>query len=99
MAYRFKRVVVKVGSNVLARPDGSLDVTRMSALADQVAELHRGGVEVILVSSGAVASGRSEMQLHNHRKKLGQVSARQLSTGAVFFIKHDFFSRLSHIAC
>lgn len=54
MAYRFKRVVVKVGSNVLARPDGSLDVTRMSALADQVAELHRGGVEVILVSSGAV---------------------------------------------
>mgnify|MGYP002559539046 CR=1 FL=1 len=78
MAYRFKRVVVKVGSNVLARPDGSLDVTRMSALADQVAELHRGGVEVILVSSGAVASGRSEMQLHNHRKKLGQVSARQL---------------------
>ena len=51
MAYRFKRVVVKVGSNVLARPDGSLDVTRMSALADQVAELHRGGVEVILVSS------------------------------------------------
>ena len=49
MAYRFKRVVVKVGSNVLARPDGSLDVTRMSALADQVAELHRGGVEVILV--------------------------------------------------
>ncbi len=79
MAYRFKRVVIKIGSNVLARPDGSLDVTRMSALADQVAELYRGGVEVILVSSGAISSGRSEMQLSDHRRsKLGQVSARQL---------------------
>ena len=56
---RFKRIVVKVGSNVLTRKDGTLDVTRMSALVDQVAELRQMGIEVILVSSGAVASGRS----------------------------------------
>ena len=60
MAYQFKRIAVKIGSNVLTRKDGSLDVTRMSALVDQVAELHRKGVEVVLISSGAVASGRSE---------------------------------------
>ena len=75
--YRFKRVVVKVGSNVLARPDGTLDITRMSALVDQVAELTRNEVEIILVSSGAVASGRSELHLHPGRK-LDPVSARQL---------------------
>lgn len=56
------RITIKVGSNVLTRNDGSLDVTRMSALVDQIAELKKMGLEVILVSSGAVASGRSEMK-------------------------------------
>lgn len=74
--YRFRRVVVKVGSNVLTRPDGTLDTTRMSALADQIAALHRDGVEVILVSSGAIASGRSEIEARG--RKLDMVSARQL---------------------
>ena len=50
-----KRIVIKVGSNVLTRTDGKLDVTRMSALVDQIAWLKRNGYEVILVSSGAVA--------------------------------------------
>ena len=72
---RFKRIVVKVGSNVLTRKDGTLDVTRMSALVDQVAELRQMGMEVILVSSGAVASGRSEVQ---SLKKLDSVEQRQL---------------------
>ena len=58
-----RRVAVKIGSNVLARPDGTLDITRMSALVDQVAELHHRGFELILVSSGAVASGRSEIKV------------------------------------
>ena len=39
-----KRIAIKVGSNVLTRQDGTLDITRMSALTDQVAELHRRGV-------------------------------------------------------
>ena len=47
----FTRVAVKVGSNVLTRRDGTLDVTRMSALVDQIAELHKSGVEIILISS------------------------------------------------
>lgn len=69
------RIVVKVGSNVLTRLDGALDVTRMSALVDQIADLRRAGVEVILVSSGAVAAGRGEVQpLH----KLDSVDQRQL---------------------
>ena len=61
MEQQFSRIAVKVGSNVLTRRDGTLDVTRMSALVDQIAELHKTGVEIILVSSGAVASGRSEV--------------------------------------
>ena len=75
MKYQFTKIAVKIGSNVLTRWDGTLDVTRMSALVDQVAELYKAGVEVILVSSGAVASGRSEIQ---PSKKLDSVDQRQL---------------------
>ncbi|MCF2603062.1 glutamate 5-kinase [Parabacteroides distasonis] len=70
-----KRIAVKIGSNVLTRKDGTLDITRMSALVDQVAELHHVGMEIVLISSGAVASGRSEVKVG---KKLDSVSARQL---------------------
>ena len=72
---RFKRIVVKIGSNVLTRPDGTLDVTRISALVAQIAELKKNNMDVILVSSGAVASGRSELNLN---KKLDTVSMRQI---------------------
>lgn len=75
MEQQLTRIAVKIGSNVLTRRDGTLDVTRMSALVDQVAELHRAGVEIILVSSGAVASGRSEI---HPAKKLDSVDQRQL---------------------
>src|SRR5574344_545494 len=70
-----KRIVIKVGSNVLTRDDGKLDVTRMSALVDQIAWLRRNGYEIILVSSGSIASGRGELQV-NH--KLDSVEQRQL---------------------
>ena len=75
MKQEFTRIAVKVGSNVLTRRDGTLDVTRMSALVDQIAELHKSGVEIILISSGAVASGRSEV---HPQKKLDSVDQRQL---------------------
>ena len=70
-----RRIAVKVGSNVLTRRDGTLDITRMSAIVDQVAELHKRGMQVILVSSGAVASGRSEIAPSH---TLDEVSSRQL---------------------
>ena len=70
-----KRIAVKIGSNVLTRKDGTLDVTQMSALVDQLAALHHEGYELVLISSGAVASGRSEVKVS---KKLDAVSSRQL---------------------
>lgn len=70
-----KRIVVKVGSNVLTREDGKLDVTRMSAIVDQIVWLKRNGYEVILVSSGSISSGRDEI---NVDRKLDSVEQRQL---------------------
>ncbi len=54
-----KRIVVKIGTNVITRNDGSLDITQMSSLVDQISELHKSGYEIIMVSSGSVACGRS----------------------------------------
>lgn len=70
-----KRIVVKVGSNVLTRDDGKLDVTRMSSIVDQIVWLKRNGYEIILVSSGSISSGRDEIKVD---RKLDSVQQRQL---------------------
>ena len=53
-----RRVVIKVGSAVLAGPDG-IDLRVISSLARQISELAASGRQVLLVSSGAVAAGRA----------------------------------------
>ncbi|BAG83981.1 MAG: glutamate 5-kinase [Candidatus Azobacteroides pseudotrichonymphae] len=84
-----KRIAIKIGSNVLTRDDGTLNITRMSALVDQTAELHKQGIKIIIISSGAVASGRSEIKIE---KKLDSVLARQLysSVGQAKLINHYY---------
>lgn len=72
-----KRVAIKIGSNVLTRSDGTLDTTRMSAIVDQICDLRMAGIEVILITSGAVACGKSELRNLN-LGKLDKVSERQL---------------------
>ncbi len=72
------RICIKIGSNVLSRKDGSLDVTRLSALVDQVAELCREGHEVLIVSSGAVACGRSMLYHREDLRTKDTVDERQL---------------------
>lgn len=74
---RLKRIVVKIGSNVLARADGSLDTGTMSSLVDQIVLLRERGLDVILISSGAVASGRGECD-GRRLKKMDSVEQRQL---------------------
>lgn len=50
-----RRVVAKVGSATLMGADGELDMAFIDALVDQIAELRARGVDVILVTSGAIA--------------------------------------------
>ena len=71
----------------MTRPDGTLDVTRMSALVDQIAVLHKKGVEIVMISSGAVASGRSMLGIN---KKMDVVDQRQLfsAVGQAKLINH-----------
>ncbi|GEK48084.1 glutamate 5-kinase [Bisbaumannia pacifica] len=52
-----RRVVVKIGSALLTNDGRGLDEAAIGGWVDQIAELHRRGIEVVLVSSGAVAAG------------------------------------------
>jgi len=56
-----KRVVVKIGTSTLTRDGGHLDRTRMTHLVRDLATLHRQKVDVVLVSSGAIAAGIGEL--------------------------------------
>jgi glutamate 5-kinase len=49
-----RRVLIKAGTSVVANDDGSPSLTCLGAIVEQIAELNQAGVEVILVSSGAV---------------------------------------------
>ncbi len=83
------RIVIKIGTNVLARNAGGLDLTRMSHIVDQTVSLRGQGHEVILVSSGAVAAGRALLRVD---RPLGPVEQRQLfsSVGQAKLINHYY---------
>ncbi len=75
MAFNYHRIVIKIGSNVFTQQDGLPDLKRIGHLVEQIAEIKKQGKEVILVSSGAVASGRSMITVS---EKSDAVAARQL---------------------
>jgi glutamate 5-kinase len=67
---RYGRLVVKLGTNLLTGGTRQLDTARMADLIEQVARLHQQAHEVILVSSGAIAAGRSKLGLDRDRKDI-----------------------------
>jgi len=73
--WKYSKIAIKVGSNVITQSDGSLNVGRMLRIVEDVAVLSKQGLEVILVSSGAVAAGRNSLI---PSKKTNIVSAKQV---------------------
>jgi glutamate 5-kinase len=70
-----KRVVVKVGSSSLTTAAGGLDPQRLAALVDVIADVRRGGAEVVLVSSGAIAAGLAPLGLKRRPRGLAAQQA------------------------
>ena len=68
-----RRIVVKVGSGVLTRKN-SLNIDVISSIARQICVLHERGIEVILVSSGAMAAGVKKIGL---KKRPSETPKRQ----------------------
>ncbi|MCJ7808302.1 MAG: glutamate 5-kinase, partial [Dehalococcoidia bacterium] len=66
----YRRIVAKFGTNLLTAGTEHLDLEVMATLVGQVVRLHQQGLEVIIVSSGAVAAGRQQLRLAKDRKDI-----------------------------
>lgn len=96
MTRGYKKIIIKIGTHVITKDDGSLNKAVIKHIVDQVAELKRRGIQVIIITSGAMASGRAVIGAHKlktkdmvHRQVLaavGQVHLMQVY--AEFFQKH-----------
>lgn len=75
MSGTYKKIVVKIGSNVLTQENGLPDEKRISSLVEQIVALKKMGITVIVISSGAVAAGRSMFSIS---EKHDAIAARQL---------------------
>ena len=65
---KYRRIVAKLGTNLLTGGGDRLDPTIMAALVDQVAGLRRLGAQVLIVTSGAIAAGQEALGLRKRRK-------------------------------
>ena len=72
-----KRIVVKIGSNIIADEREGLDTARVAAIASDVSAVRTSGYDVVLVSSGAIAAGMGKLGLRRKPKdiKLKQAAA------------------------
>jgi glutamate 5-kinase len=71
----YHRMVAKFGTSLLTGGSDRLDEDIMSRLVAQVAQLHRQGLEMLVVSSGAIASGRHKLGL---TKEIGGIPFKQV---------------------
>ena len=96
---RAKRIVVKVGTSSLTR-DGLLQPDRFTALARDVAALMKGGRQVVLVSSGAIAVGAHRLgwQHTGHSVREKQAAAAVGQIGLIELYQRRFGNLDRHVA-
>jgi len=94
--WQYRRLVVKLGTNLVTTGDGRLDLENMARLVGQVSRLHQRGLEIIIVSSGAIAAGRDRMSLDRERKDIPfrQVMAA-VGQGRLMHIYEEVFAEHS----
>lgn len=90
------RIVVKVGSSSLSSADGGLNLSRLHMLVDALADVRERGDEVVLVSSGAIATGLAPLGLAARPRDLAtQQAAASVGQGLLVaryterFARHD----------
>lgn len=72
---KYKRVVIKIGSSSLTHPEtGKLNLVKIEHLVRELSDLHNQGIDVCLVSSGAIAVGRAAMGI---KERPSDISTKQ----------------------
>lgn len=94
-----KRVVIKVGTSTLAYSTGLLNLSRIENLVRQLSDIHNRGIEVILVSSGAIAAGIGKLGLKEKPKTIPQKqAAAAVGQGILLHMYEKLFSEYGKIA-
>lgn len=87
-----KRLVVKVGTSTLTYENGKMNIRRMSKLAEVLSDIANSGVEVVLVSSGAIGVGVQKLGLSEKPKSTkGQQAAASVGQSELMFIYDKLF--------
>jgi glutamate 5-kinase len=71
---RVRRAVIKIGSSILST-DAGINRPRLRALAEELCALHQRGIEIVVVSSGAVAAGRARLGMKGRPQTVPQRQA------------------------
>ena len=89
------RIVVKLGTNVIMRPDGKVALGLLCGLVEQIAELRAHGTEVLVVSSGAVGLGMERLGLVERPTVVAQIQAcAAIGQSRLMSLYDDAFDRL-----
>jgi len=72
---KYAKVVIKIGTSVLAEENGAIDKKRIESIASQVLGLLKKGIKVIVVSSGAIGCGMEALKLKNPPSSLSELQA------------------------
>jgi glutamate 5-kinase len=90
-----RRIVVKLGTNVIMRSDGKVALGLLCGLVEQIAALRTRGVDVLVVSSGAIALGVARIGLTERPKALEQMQAcAAIGQSRLMALYDDAFDRL-----
>ena len=89
-----RRIVVKVGSSILASVDKGLHYEVFSRLTKEISDLKRQGCEIVLVSSGAIAAGMEKLGYKTRPQAITQKQATAaVGQTRLMNIYEDYFSR------
>lgn len=89
-----RRITVKIGSKVLVDAAGRPDRRRIAALVKQLCVIRRGGAEVVVVSSGAIASGMEALGLRQRPSAVPDLQAcAAVGQVRLMSLYHDLFLR------
>ncbi len=92
---RSRRTVIKVGTRVLTDDDGRIALARFSAVVDAAARLRRRGVDVLVVTSGAVGLGREALGLASLPEEVEERQAcAAVGQGLLMSLYSEAFRRL-----
>jgi glutamate 5-kinase len=90
-----RRIVVKLGTNVIMRADGKVALGLLCGLVEQIAALRAQGIEVLVVSSGAVGLGVERLGLAERPRAVEQVQAcAAIGQSRLMALYDDAFDRL-----